>query len=71
MFAELLCEDLQLEYHKFTKPIAESIRAQILDFESIQESELPNGGNNQIVEINVSMPFERERKSQRTEVLLL
>ncbi|KAK4516909.1 uncharacterized protein ATC70_000236 [Mucor velutinosus] len=55
MFAELLCEDLQLEYHKFTKPIAESIRAQILDFESIQESELPNGGNNQIVEINLDL----------------
>ncbi|GAN04054.1 SWI/SNF-related matrix-associated actin-dependent regulator of chromatin subfamily B [Mucor ambiguus] len=55
MFAELLCEDLQLEYHKFIKPIAESIRAQILDFESIQESELPNGGNNQIVEINLDL----------------
>ncbi|KAL9558748.1 hypothetical protein MBANPS3_000734 [Mucor bainieri] len=54
-FAELLCEDLQLEYHKFIKPIAESIRAQILDFESIQESELPNGGNNQIVEINLDL----------------
>lgn len=57
MFAELLCEDLQLEYHKFIKPIAESIRAQIMDFEAIQEHELPNGGNNQTVEINVSFPF--------------
>jgi hypothetical protein len=55
MFAELLCEDLQLEYNKFIKPIAESIRAQVIDFEAIQEYELPNEGNSQVVEINVSI----------------
>ncbi|KAI8642764.1 hypothetical protein BD408DRAFT_415893 [Parasitella parasitica] len=55
MFAELLCEDLQLEYQKFIKPIAESIRAQISDFEAIHEHKLPNGGSNQIVEINLDL----------------
>ncbi|KAL7308816.1 Chromatin structure remodeling complex protein sfh1 [Mucor circinelloides] len=67
MFAELLCEDLQLEYHKFAKPIAESIRAQILDFESIQESELPNGGSNQVVEINLDLQIGKVNLRDRFE----
>lgn len=52
MFAELLCEDLQLEPVKFVKPISESIRSQVVDFEAIHEYELPNV-ENQRVEINV------------------
>jgi hypothetical protein len=52
MFAELLCEDLQLEAFKFVKPISESIRSQVIDFEAIHEYELPNA-ENQRVEINV------------------
>lgn len=54
MFAEILCEDLQLEPHKFVKPISESIRAQVIDFEAIHEYELPNGGE-QRVEIEASI----------------
>jgi hypothetical protein len=52
MFAELLCEDLQLEAYKFVKPISESIRSQVIDFEAIHEYELPNAKNHR-VEINV------------------
>lgn len=53
MFTEMLCEDLQLDPHKFVKPISESIRAQVIDFEAIHEYELPNGGK-QRVEIEVN-----------------
>lgn len=52
MFAELLCEDLALDPSKFVKPISESIRTQVIDFEAIYEYELPSNGN-QRVEINV------------------
>lgn len=52
MFAELLCEDLSLDPSKFVKPISESIRTQVIDFEAIYEYELPSNGN-QRVEINV------------------
>jgi hypothetical protein len=55
MFAELLCEDLLLEPSKFVKPISESIRTQVVDFEAIHEYELPPNGNHR-VEIHVS-PF--------------
>ncbi|KAI7897650.1 uncharacterized protein BX663DRAFT_527449 [Cokeromyces recurvatus] len=54
MFAELLCEDLQLDTTKFIKPISESIRAQVIDFEAVYEYELPNGGNKR-VEINLDL----------------
>ncbi|KAI8968586.1 hypothetical protein BDF20DRAFT_897180 [Mycotypha africana] len=54
MFAELLCEDLRLDAYKFVKPISESIRAQVVDFEAINEYELPNGGD-QLVEINLDL----------------
>lgn len=53
MFAELLCEDLYLEPSKFVKPISESIRTQVVDFEAIHEYELPPNGSHR-VEINVT-----------------
>lgn len=52
MFAELLCEDLFLDPSKFVKPISESIRTQVIDFEAIYEYELPHNAT-QRVEINV------------------
>ena len=48
----MLCEDLDLPQSKFVQLIAESIRAQVLDFESFQEVKLPPGSTR--VVINVS-----------------
>ncbi|KAI9247094.1 hypothetical protein EDC94DRAFT_367364 [Helicostylum pulchrum] len=40
-FGEMLCEDLDLSTHRFVQPIADSIRAQVLDFESFTQVQLP------------------------------
>ncbi|ORE04807.1 SNF5-domain-containing protein [Rhizopus microsporus var. microsporus] len=40
-FAEMLCEDLELPQYKFVQPIADSIRSQVLDFESVNTIQLP------------------------------
>lgn len=41
-FAEMMCEDLELSTPRFVKPIADSIRTQVLDFESINDVQLPD-----------------------------
>lgn len=48
----MLCDDLELPPHRFVQPIADSIRAQVLDFESFSEVRLPSGHTR--VVINVS-----------------
>jgi hypothetical protein len=50
-FGEMLCDDLELS-HRFVQPIADSIRAQVLDFESFNQVRLPSGHTR--VVINVS-----------------
>ncbi|CAO3613199.1 unnamed protein product [Cunninghamella blakesleeana] len=40
-FGEMLCQDIDLDTNKFVPVIAESIRQQVMDFESIHEIELP------------------------------
>jgi hypothetical protein len=50
-FGEMLCEDLELPSYKFTPLIAESIRAQVLDFESIHEVEIPDDGMRVVINV--------------------
>ncbi|KAI8993682.1 hypothetical protein BDB01DRAFT_847525 [Pilobolus umbonatus] len=52
-FAEMLCEDLSLSPHRFIHPIADSIRTQVIDFESIQQ--VPLNANNIRVNINLDL----------------
>ncbi|ORZ25066.1 hypothetical protein BCR42DRAFT_362993 [Absidia repens] len=40
-FAEMLCQDIGLEPYRYVSLIAESIRTQVMDFETIYDIELP------------------------------
>ena len=53
MFAETLCRDVGLEVVRYAPTIAESIRNQVMDFESIYAVTLPTEDNMR-VDINVS-----------------
>lgn len=49
----MLCQDIDLDANKFVPVIAESIRQQVIDFESVHEIELPMESQTRVV-INVS-----------------
>lgn len=51
-FAIMLCQDLDLPIHKFLHPIVESIRAQINDFESYSQAELPSKQKRVIINVS-------------------
>lgn len=50
-FGEMLCEDLELSAPRFIQPIADSIRAQVLDFESFTQVQLPTGHTRVIINV--------------------
>lgn len=50
-FGEILCEDLELPIYKYAPRIAESIRAQVQDFESIHEVEIPDDGMRVVINV--------------------
>ncbi|KAK4519109.1 uncharacterized protein ATC70_009340 [Mucor velutinosus] len=54
-FAIMLCQDLDLPIHKFLQPIAESIRAQINDFESYSQAELPSEHTRVIINLDLQV----------------
>jgi hypothetical protein len=54
-FGEILCEDLELPSFKFIPLIAESIRAQVMDFESIHEVEIPDDGMRVVINVSSSV----------------
>lgn len=51
-FAEMLCQDLDLSPFRFVQPIADSIRSQVLDFESISQVPLPLEYTRVIINVN-------------------
>lgn len=51
-FGEMLCEDLDLSTHRFVQPIADSIRAQVLDFESFTQVQLPATYTRVVINVN-------------------
>jgi SNF5 / SMARCB1 / INI1 len=55
-FGEILCEDLELPSFKFIPLIAESIRAQVMDFESIHEVEIPDDGMRVVINVSRGVP---------------
>ncbi|KAI9281624.1 hypothetical protein BY458DRAFT_499158 [Sporodiniella umbellata] len=72
-FGEMLCEDLDLPPYKFVQPIADSIRAQVLDFESVSSVQLPSSHARvfikldlQIGKVNYRDQFEWELKNDNT-----
>ncbi|KAI9348406.1 hypothetical protein BD770DRAFT_327344 [Pilaira anomala] len=72
-FGEMLCEDLELSTHRFVQPIADSIRAQVLDFESFTQVQLPTEHTRvvinldlQIGKVNYRDQIEWELQSERT-----
>ncbi|RCH88752.1 hypothetical protein CU098_009329, partial [Rhizopus stolonifer] len=72
-FAEMLCVDLQLSPHRFVQPIADSIRAQVLDFESFNQVKLPSEYTRvvinldlQVGKVNYRDQFEWELKEENT-----
>ncbi|KAI7895041.1 uncharacterized protein EV154DRAFT_477815 [Mucor mucedo] len=72
-FGEMLCEDLELSPYRFIQPIAESIRAQVLDFESFTQVQLPAGHTRvvinldlQIGKVNYRDQFEWELQNEKT-----
>lgn len=50
-FGEMLCEDLELSTHRFVQPIADSIRAQVLDFESFTQVQFPAGHTRVVINV--------------------
>ncbi|KAI8088776.1 uncharacterized protein BX664DRAFT_385381 [Halteromyces radiatus] len=53
-FAELLCQDINLEPYRYVPLIAESIRTQVMDFEAIYDIELPMENHVRVV-INLDL----------------
>ncbi|KAI9275592.1 hypothetical protein BDA99DRAFT_191053 [Phascolomyces articulosus] len=54
-FAEILCEDLELPAVKFVPLIAESIRNQVIDFESVHEVELPSESIRVVINLDLQI----------------
>lgn len=50
-FGEMLCDDLELPHSRFIQPIADSIRAQVLDFESFSEVKLPSENTRVVIKV--------------------
>ncbi|KAG2236058.1 hypothetical protein INT48_008152 [Thamnidium elegans] len=69
-FGEMLCEDLDLSTHRFVQPIADSIRAQVLDFESFTQVQLPATYTRvldlQIGKVNYRDQLEWELQTEKT-----
>lgn len=53
-FAEILCEDLDLNMTKFVPEIAQSLRNQIAEFEPVVEVPVPNEGSRVIIQVKQS-----------------
>lgn len=51
-FGEMLCEDLELPPYKFVQPIADLIRAQVLDFESVSTIQLPSTHTRVLIKVS-------------------
>ncbi|KAF9351452.1 SWI SNF, matrix associated, actin dependent regulator of chromatin, sub b, member 1, partial [Mortierella sp. AD094] len=49
-FAEILCDDLDLNFNKFVPEIAQSIRNQIAEFEPIAEAQVPTEGARTVIQ---------------------
>ncbi|CAO3700629.1 unnamed protein product [Rhizopus stolonifer] len=54
-FGEMLCEDLELPPYKFVQPIADLIRAQVLDFESVSTIQLPSSHTRVIIKLDLQI----------------
>lgn len=54
-FAAMLCQDLDLSIHKFIQPIADSIRAQIIDFETYSQATLPSEHTRVIINVKYNI----------------
>lgn len=54
-FAEILCDDLDLNSAKFVPEIAQSIRSQIAEFEPVAEVQVPNEGSRVIIQVKIRM----------------
>ncbi|KAF9179575.1 Chromatin structure remodeling complex protein sfh1 [Haplosporangium sp. Z 767] len=52
-FAEILCDDLDLNWTKFVPEIAQSIRNQIAEFEPVAEVQLPNEGSRVVIQLDL------------------
>ncbi|KAF9931734.1 Chromatin structure remodeling complex protein sfh1 [Linnemannia zychae] len=52
-FAEILCDDLDLNHAKFVPEIAQSLRNQIAEFEPIAEVQVPNEGSRVVIQLDV------------------
>ncbi|KAI8362603.1 hypothetical protein BD560DRAFT_448784 [Blakeslea trispora] len=72
-FAEMLCVDLQLSIHRFAQPIADSIRSQVLDFESFNQVKLPSEHTRVVIQLDLQIgkvnyrdQFEWEIKDDNT-----
>lgn len=50
-FAEILCEDLDLNVAKFVPEIAQSLRNQIAEFEPIAEVQVPHEGSRVVIQV--------------------
>lgn len=50
-FAEILCDDLDLNLAKFVPEIATSIRNQIAEFEPVAEVQVPNEGSRCVIQV--------------------
>lgn len=70
-FGDILCDDLDLPAYKFTPLIAESIRAQVLDFESIHEVEIPDDGMRVVINVRMSVTLDKERRFFGVNLVLL
>ncbi|EPB81263.1 hypothetical protein HMPREF1544_12029 [Mucor circinelloides 1006PhL] len=72
-FAIMLCQDLDLPILKFLQPIADSIRAQIIDFESYSQAGLPSQHTRVIINLDLQVgkvnyrdQFEWELQNEKT-----
>ncbi|KAI8636650.1 hypothetical protein BD408DRAFT_448253 [Parasitella parasitica] len=72
-FAVMLCQDLDLPQLKFIQPIADSIRAQIIDFETYSQAKLPHEHTRvtinldlQVGKVNYRDQFEWELQNEKT-----
>ncbi|CEP08311.1 hypothetical protein [Parasitella parasitica] len=68
-FAAMLCQDLDLPHSKFIQPIADSIRAQIADFETYSQAKLPSEHTRldlQVGKVNYRDQFEWELQNEKT-----
>ncbi|KAF9997471.1 Chromatin structure remodeling complex protein sfh1 [Entomortierella chlamydospora] len=52
-FAEILCDDLDLNFNKFVPEIAQSIRNQIAEFEPIAEAQVPTEGARTVIQLDM------------------